>query len=615
MFGRSLRPFLAVLAAGAANHPLPNGLLEDAHGLEVSADGAIRWPNASPARTFGPLSLDTPQNLRQAVPNARPPFGTSSDGSPVFNALPQLGAMVTQPDPNAPTTPPPVTEAPTPDPAATTAPPPPAGVGAIVIEPVDSTPPPPDHPDERMADFNKEFEDNDPLLERTIWGDVGIPIVVTAGIVCVLMIIALLVSQNSDEVEETELELPENMYGETFATVIMASHKFNRDGGKTLPVICELFSSIVLLGVTYMLIYIMIGVAQNTIDSVDQDVEERDSLFEKFRDPVLWQAQNWELYPDSVWRRDSMVWFCHDIIYGKAKHVNELGPIWYMFSWVVLVIWFSYMLFEMRECFKLKLMIWNSPTVPAQDMVTTNKEEGKIMVNGLSMGVKGIVTLIILLPKLALNLVVAYIGCVFLLYNDLDDDLQEVLLKTIEMAFILEMDELVFEAFASTPKKQQLSQIEMPPVVEKGLWRTLSLYGEFPRFMICIGLASYLSIKINTDEHSRATLTPKQAGVIEGCCNFMQYLKGAGHKVPLADGNPCSSFREGYEGSMGIDDAGGILPPGEHPLNGTINAAGGVVGGDAAAQAVGPVALLHLGAQLLWHHGSHYAAHATHALR
>ena len=41
---------------------------------------------------------------------------------------------------------------------------------------------------------------------------------------------------------------------------------------------------------------------------------------------------------------------------------------------------------------------------------------------------------------------------------------REVLLKTIEMAFILEMDELVYEAFAATPKKQQLSQIEMPTV-------------------------------------------------------------------------------------------------------------------------------------------------------
>jgi len=352
------------------------------------------------------------------------------------------------------------------------------------------------------------------------------------------------------------------------------TNKFHRDGGKTLPAMCELFSSMVLLGVTYMLVWIMIGVAENTIGSVEQDVEERDSLFEKFRDPVMWQAQNWQLYPDSVWRRDSMVWFCHDIIYGKAKHVNELGPIWYLFSWVVLVVWFSYMLFELREVFKLKLMIWNTPTVPAQDMVTPNKEEGKIVVNGLCYSVKGWLTILVLLPKLALNILVSYVGCVFLLYNDLDDDLQEVLLKTIEMAFILEMDELVFEAFAATPKKQQLQQMEMPTVVEKGIWRVLSQYGEFPRFMLCVGLASYLSITVNNDTHRRMTLTSKEAGIIEGCCNFMQYVKGAGVKTPLAEGNPCTQFRETYETPMGLDATGGVLPPGDHPLAGGATAGG-----------------------------------------
>ena len=43
-----------------------------------------------------------------------------------------------------------------------------------------------------------------------------------------------------------------------------------------------------------------------------------------------------------------MVWFCHDIVYGKTKHVNELGPQWIRFSWVVLVIWLSYMITEVR---------------------------------------------------------------------------------------------------------------------------------------------------------------------------------------------------------------------------------------------------------------------------
>ena len=47
--------------------------------------------------------------------------------------------------------------------------------------------------------------------------------------------------------------------------------------------------------VTYILVFLMIQVAENTIANVAADVEERDSLFEKFRDPVIWQAQNWNM--------------------------------------------------------------------------------------------------------------------------------------------------------------------------------------------------------------------------------------------------------------------------------------------------------------------------------
>merc|ERR1719161_1635779 len=79
--------------------------------------------------------------------------------------------------------------------------------------------------------------------------------------------------------------------------------------------------------------------------------------------------------------------------------------------------------------------------------------------------------------------------------------MQEILLKTIELAFILEMDELLY---------------------------------------------------MHRDSHERMILTPKQEGVIEGCCNFMQYLKGEGQKVALAAGNPCSHFRESIEAPLGL---------------------------------------------------------------
>ena len=36
----------------------------------------------------------------------------------------------------------------------------------------------------------------------------------------------------------------------------------------------------------------------NTLASLDADTDERDSISTKFRDPVYWQAQNWNLFAD-----------------------------------------------------------------------------------------------------------------------------------------------------------------------------------------------------------------------------------------------------------------------------------------------------------------------------
>merc|ERR1719324_1119670 len=137
-----------------------------------------------------------------------------------------------------------------------------------------------------------------------------------------------------------------------YSTLMMNFHRIKRDG-MSFAKLVDIFSSLILLAVTYGAVLIMLQVAENTIGSVEQDVEERDSLFEKFRPPSIWMAQNWTAFPETTWRRESMVWFCHDIIYGKAKHVNELGETWTKFSWVVLVIWFSYMLAELRACGQL----------------------------------------------------------------------------------------------------------------------------------------------------------------------------------------------------------------------------------------------------------------------
>lgn len=456
-----------------------------------------------------------------------------------------------------------------------------ADAGAATVPPtIDTEPdalhePPLDKVKQRKEAFDAELDAHNPLLTRKN-SVFFTPLLICVGVASIALLAYLHMTAEDTDVDETEIELPENMYGQALAELVMAGHYYKKSGGVSMSGVCELISSLALLVVTYFGVFAMIIVARATLADIDQDVAERDTLFDKFEDPTTWQHRNWNEYPDATWRRDSMVWYCHDIIYGKARHVNNLGPQFYMFNWVVLIIWWAYMLEELRECLKFKIIIWDVPSVPFSEQVTVDKEEGRIRVAGLGIFVKITATLIILIPKLLLNLTTLYVGCLFLLYNDLDDSLQDILLKTIELAFILEMDELVFASFVAHHKKQQLSQMEMPLAENSGVSRSLSRFGELPRLIMIVAIATYLCAHVNDVEKSKRTLTHRQAQVVEGCCNFMQYVRGAGEKSTLADANPCTIFRATYFPDYGVDVTGGLIAPGETHAPGAATASTGM---------------------------------------
>jgi hypothetical protein len=85
-----------------------------------------------------------------------------------------------------------------------------------------------------------------------------------------------------------------------------------------------------------------------------------------------------------------------------------------------------------------------------------------------------------------------------------------------------------------------------------GFVAVLASFAELPRFVMLLFLVSCLTLYMHRDSHERNILTSRQEGIIEGCCNFMQYLKGEGQKVALVAGNPCSIFRETIEEPLGL---------------------------------------------------------------
>ena len=86
---------------------------------------------------------------------------------------------------------------------------------------------------------------------------------------------------------------------------------------------------------------------------------------------------------------------------------------------------------------------------------------------------KIILMVFIFIPQLYITGILCYTGMTFLLNNDLEDDLQGMLLNTIGLVFVLELDTLIYDAFTSQQKKQQLSSLSFPSFLDKGMMRVI----------------------------------------------------------------------------------------------------------------------------------------------
>ena len=303
---------------------------------------------------------------------------------------------------------------------------------------------------------------------------------------------------------------------------------------------------------------------QPTIPLEQKERLDRDITISRFRDPVLWQDQNWQRYPDNHWRRESMLWYCKDVIYGKASRVNILDSMGKVYTWLILFVWLSYNLIEFRESFKFSVMTWAAPTRSASDAYSENREDNEILILGLNLGTKFFMTLLIILPRLAQSGYVAYLGTLQILDDDRDQHLADKLILAMELAFILTFGEFVYLAFVSYHKKQQISNMVLPVIRVRGFARIFNNYSDFPRVVIIAAIASYFCMAMPSHALNGSdadVISAKEAGVIEGCCNFVQYLKGSGEKVLLSQYSPCSVFREKFEKPAGIP-----IPPVEtHP--------------------------------------------------
>ena len=126
---------------------------------------------------------------------------------------------------------------------------PPGVAPPVETEPNAKKPPLIDNAATRKVEYEMSLHMTNPLQENSPWAKIGVPIVLGMFGLTVIILAALFIGSKSDDVDENELELPENMYGELFATTVITTFRYRRDGLR-LPAVCEFFSSVVLILVT-----------------------------------------------------------------------------------------------------------------------------------------------------------------------------------------------------------------------------------------------------------------------------------------------------------------------------------------------------------------------------
>lgn len=141
--------------------------------------------------------------------------------------------------------------------------------------------------------------------------------------------------------------------------------------------------------------------------------------------------------------------------YEQAERYEDLvcGPQFGSFLLLVLVIWGLTILAEVREsCNALMTTIY----LPG-GRTTVDRTKHKITIRSMSACVKLSILLLIMLPRIVICFLLAYIGTEFLVVTDNYSDL---ILNCVALGFLIEIDEAIFSGLATEAEKRDLEKLE-----------------------------------------------------------------------------------------------------------------------------------------------------------
>jgi hypothetical protein len=139
--------------------------------------------------------------------------------------------------------------------------------------------------------------------------------------------------------------------------------------------------------------------------------------------------------------------------YDPKSNKNAIPTLAYeSFLFLVLVIWWLIVIAEMRVCLAWWFVI---ASIPSEDGTVVKDDGENICIESIGFISKIVVELMVLLPRTIIILLLAWIGTDFLIMADNYSDL---ILNSVALSFVSEVDDMLFCALTSQKTKQRLER-------------------------------------------------------------------------------------------------------------------------------------------------------------
>jgi len=138
------------------------------------------------------------------------------------------------------------------------------------------------------------------------------------------------------------------------------------------------------------------------------------------------------------------------------------------FFFIILLIWTLTCCGELKKCISLyRSLIFNTGRVSSmkyalKEVIDEETEGDDFLVEGLTLYMKGLITTLVILPRLAIALVLTWLGCRWLLATT---DFADLILNAVALEFILGMKEVLYETLMTRKNKDDVDTTKILPAV------------------------------------------------------------------------------------------------------------------------------------------------------